>query len=286
MQTDVRGSIFFSFSSNVQLLFCQYHTYTHTHICVRERRVEEYERLTAVFDVFFFFFFVIRPFIHIDMSRSSRRLDKEVNTCICSFSLALSLSFFFVISRSFSNMIEWTIMSNYDKWMREKGIITLLRKRGDVFWNVQRRERERKREEEEEKSKNKIFFVHVIHIFSRVKSNCRLMHLNIVACVCVIRGLRHDYRPIYIWDREKWKEVAWHGLYIHSRRKRKLISMKSKTIQCQIEMNERKRQKATCGFIQIYMSIGDNGNECVCLIQSTYWTSGFFLLTNIYITIW
>jgi len=41
------------------------------------------------------------------------------------------------------------------------------------------------------------------------------MHLNIIACVCVIRGLRHDYRPIYIWDGEKWQEVALHGLYIY-----------------------------------------------------------------------
>jgi hypothetical protein len=73
--------------------------------------------------------------------------------------------------------------------MRKKSSITLLRNTGDVFRDVQRREAE---------SKNKIFFVHVMHTFSLVKSNCRLIHLNIIARVCVMRELRHDYRPIYI----------------------------------------------------------------------------------------
>jgi hypothetical protein len=74
---DVGRSIFFSFSRYIQLLFCQYHVHTHTR--GHKRRVESYERLTVIFDVFFFLlFFVVRPlfvYTHIDMSSSIRQLD-------------------------------------------------------------------------------------------------------------------------------------------------------------------------------------------------------------------
>jgi len=106
------------------------------------------------------------------------------------------------------------------------------------------------------------------------------MHLNIIASVCVIHGLRDDYSPIYIWDGEKWQEVALQGLYIHRQRKRNEKRNYSMP-------NEEKRQNATaCTIIQISISIGNNGNECVCLIQSTFWTSGFCWCSTIHILLY
>jgi hypothetical protein len=72
-------------------------------------------------------------------------------------------------------------------------------------------------------------------------------------------------------------------IYALREKGRKNDECKSKAVQCQMEMNERERQKATCASIQISISTGDNGNECVCLIQSTILTSGFLLLTHVYI---
>ncbi len=71
----------------------------------------------------------------------------------------------------------------------------------------------------------------------------------------------------FIFEMEKsdWQEITLYSLYIHSRGKRKKID-KHEEQNCSMsngdERTREKRQKATCASIQIYMSIGDNGNEC------------------------
>ncbi len=70
--------------------------------------------------------------------------------------------------------------------------ITLFRTTGDVYLEMFSKKKG------EKKNKNNFFFVPAIINLSLVNPNCRLMHLKIIACVCVIEILRHDYRPICI----------------------------------------------------------------------------------------
>jgi hypothetical protein len=148
---DTRRSIFFSFSSYIQLLFCQYHVHSHTH--GHERRVERYERLTAIFDGFFFFF-VIRPLFvytyrHVQFYSSVRHVGEYIRAAI----FLLSFSFLFSLSLGHT-------LIHYVKFLEiKKRSIMLLRNLDDVFWSVPWTVKER-----EKKSKNGKFSIYVIHI--------------------------------------------------------------------------------------------------------------------------
>lgn len=108
-QTCAAQSFFFFFSSNVQFLFCQYHT----HIQARTRTKS---RLTGIFDVFFSLFLYytsVCTYRHVPLLSSVRHRGERTHL----FPLPLSASFFFDISRSFSSLIEWLVSLNDDKWI-------------------------------------------------------------------------------------------------------------------------------------------------------------------------
>jgi hypothetical protein len=102
-------NLFFSFSSNIQFLFCQYHTYTRT--WTKSRTIWETNSRIRRFLFLFLHYTSVYTYRHVPLCSSVRQRGEQMHL----FPLSLSFSFFFVISRSFSNMIEWIVISNYDK---------------------------------------------------------------------------------------------------------------------------------------------------------------------------
>lgn len=124
---------FFFFSSNIQFLFCQYHTHT------QARRWTK-SRLTGIFDVFFSLFLYytsVCTYRHVPLLSSVRHRGERTHL----FPLSLFLLLFFSIFLGHS--LVW--LSDSLGWMMINESITPLSNPGDLFWKVQWQEIERKR---------------------------------------------------------------------------------------------------------------------------------------------
>ena len=127
-QTCARLNLFFFFASNIQYLFCQYHT----HI---QARTWTKSRLTGIFDVFFSLFLYytsVCTYRHVPLFSSVRHRGERTHLFP---PLSLSPRCFFFFSIFLGHSLVW--LSDSLARVMINGSITTLSNSGDLFWKVQ-----------------------------------------------------------------------------------------------------------------------------------------------------